>query len=61
MSRAGKMPKHNQRGVGVEPCLFKQARKFVPKDHRATETAGKIGAGALIFVPVLHLMRRECR
>lgn len=31
---------------GVEACLFKQARKFVPKDHREIETAGKIGAGA---------------
>lgn len=48
-------------GGDVKACLFKQARKLVPKDHRATETAGKIGAGALIFVPVLHLMQRECR
>lgn len=37
------------------------ARKSVQKDHRETETAGKIGAGALIFMPVLHLMQRECR
>jgi hypothetical protein len=45
---------------GGRTCLFKQARKFLPKDHRATETAGKIRARALIFVPVLHLMQREC-
>lgn len=37
------------------------ARKFVQKDHREAETAGKIGAGSLIFMPVLHLMQRECR
>jgi len=37
------------------------ARKSAQKDHRETETAGKIGAGALIFMPVLHLMQRECR
>lgn len=45
------MPKHNQRR-GIEACLFKQARKCVPKDHRAAGTAGKIGARALIFMPV---------
>lgn len=31
---------------GGEDCLFQRARKCVPEDHRATGTAGKIGAGA---------------
>lgn len=62
--QTGKMPKHNQRsggGGGVGACLFKRARKFVPKDHRAAETAGRIGAGALISMPVRPLTQREHR
>lgn len=48
-----------ERDISVH--IHRLARKFVQKDHRETETAGKIGAGALIFMPVLHLMQRECR
>lgn len=48
-----------ERDISVH--IRRLARKFVQKDHRETETAVKIGAGALIFMPVLHLMQRECR